>query len=85
MANLNPAPAKPHMAGILSALVTLSGIVTTTAGYVYGAQQTAQAAGLHLPPWVAYTGLGLTFVGGTLQSVTKGVQHGDTDLVPKTN
>jgi hypothetical protein len=85
MPNLNPAPKKPHMAGILSALITLSGIITTAAGYVTTGQQAAQASGVHLPGWVAATGIGLTVVGGTLQAVTKGVQHGDTDLVPKSN
>jgi hypothetical protein len=40
MPNLNPAPAKPHTAGILSGLLSILGVVAPLAGYLppkYGA------------------------------------------------
>jgi Ca2+/Na+ antiporter len=85
MPNLNPAPKKPHTAGILSFLTTLAGVVMTAGAYVSQAQAVAQATGVHLPAWVGITGLAITGVGATLQAVTKPVHAGDTDLVPKTN
>lgn len=63
-----PAPKKPHMAGILAALVSVAGIVTSPA-----------VSNLLPATWAG----ALTAAGIVLQAVTKGVQHGGTDLVPK--
>jgi hypothetical protein len=72
MANLNPAPAKPHTAGILSFLTSLLGFVALN----------SQTIAQYVPPKAA----GAVLIGGIVaQAITKGVQHGDTDLVPKTN
>lgn len=59
---------KPHTAGIFAALTTLAGIA-------------ASPEVLNVLPakWAA----ALTIGGVVLQSVTKGVQHGDTAVVPK--
>lgn len=66
MANL--APKKPHVAGILGALVAVAGIVTRP-----------EILGI-LPANYAdiIAGAGLVW-----QGVTKAVHHGDTDVVPK--
>jgi hypothetical protein len=69
MPNLNPAPKKPHTAGILAALVTIGGIVTSPV-----------VAGL-LPGKYAAA---ITAAGALLQAFTKPVHAGDTDVVPKT-
>jgi hypothetical protein len=84
MPNLNPAPKKPHTAGILSFLTTLAGVVMTAGAYVSQAQAVASATGAHLPGWVGTTGIVVAGVGSILQGVTKPVHAGDTDVVPKT-
>lgn len=63
------APAKPHTAGIVSALVTIGGIVTSP--LVMGLVPAKYAAAA-------------TVAGALLQAFTKPVHAGDTDLVPKT-
>jgi hypothetical protein len=71
MSPLNqPAPAKPHTAGILSFLTSLLGFVALN----------SQTIAQYVPPKVAG---GVLVAGMVAQAVTKGVQHGDTDLVPK--
>jgi hypothetical protein len=45
MPNLNPAPKKPHTAGILSFFTTLAGIAMTAGAYVAQAQSVASATG----------------------------------------
>lgn len=85
MPNLNPAPAKPHTAGILSLLTTITGATITTAAYISQAQAIASTTGVHLPGWVGIAGLTITGLGSILQGITKPVHAGDTDLVPKIN
>jgi hypothetical protein len=72
MPNLNPAPKKPHTAGILSALASIVGFVALNSDTI------AQ--------YVPHKAAGAVILAGiAAQAVTKGIQHGDTDLVPKTN
>jgi hypothetical protein len=72
MPNLNPAPAKPHTAGILSALASIVGFVAMN----------SQTIAQYVPPKAA----GVVVLAGIVaQAFTKPVHAGDTDLVPKTN
>lgn len=64
----NAAPAKPHVAGILSALVTIGSVVLSPA-----------VANVVPGKYAAIFALG----GALLQAFTKPVHAGDTDLVPK--
>lgn len=64
-----PAP-KPHAAGIAAAGVSMLGGLITALPALAG----------HVPPnygWAVLLG------GIVLQGITKGIQHGGTDLVPK--
>jgi hypothetical protein len=63
-----PAPKKPHTAGILSALVTIGAVVTSPA-----------VADIVPAKYAA----GIAIAGALLQAFTKPVHAGDTDLVPK--
>lgn len=63
-----PTQAKPHTAGIVSALVTLTGIAASP-----------ELLGVLPAKWAAV----VTIVGVVLQAITKGVQHGDTVLVDR--
>jgi hypothetical protein len=84
MSPLNqPAPARPHTAGILSLLTTIAGVAMTAGGYISQAQAVASATGAHLPSWVGPTGIAVAGIGSILQGITKPVHAGDTDLVPK--
>lgn len=59
---------KLHLAGAFSALTSLAGIIASPA-----------VLGILPPKWAA----GVAIAGVVLQSVTKPVQAGGTDLVPK--
>lgn len=61
---------KPHTAGIVAALVTIAGTLLELIPIVQG----------NVPPKYAWV---VTVLGIICQAVTKGVQHGGTDLVPK--
>lgn len=78
----NFAPAKAHTAGIGAALTTTVGVLTALATELSHVQAVASATGLHLPPWVAYAGLGVAAVGNVLQAYSKPVNAGGTDIVP---